>query len=715
MTPPYILNTTLLSPRSLGVLLTLLFFFAAPLLADAASASFTSSPACTISAGASTCNTTLDWTSSGVAGIDLKETPSCASTSYTLLTTTGVGSQSYATPVGYSSRCFHLFEAGTALSLASVSVAAPCASNSTWNGSICGQAELVPSAPTVSSLTVARGQTITLGTGSITNNGAVTAASAFKIGGFYLDNDGDGAADYVQATAQIPGGLVVGGSDSSSAVWTVPADAPLGAYRVSYIADSGNWVPESNEGNNFSGWTDFEVLPQVPSAPTNVVATPGACDTTSIDIAWDAIPEHVDTYTVFDGTQTTDYSGSVYPPDVEFTHWGVTPGDTYTYSVRAMNASGESYSTQVSAVAPGACTFVDLYAQYIDLQGTLTENKSHEVHVKVHNNGSVGTGVGFDTEVTYQWGGTSGAWLPMSGGTFTKSAFGPNEYAWDVVSSFTPDQTGTLYIQYCVDSGVGIGAVDEGVYETPNCLVSSFDIVGNSGCAAEVNGSCDLSATSHGGSDGACSLGYVGSCSLTCDNGNWIDDTNTCHLPVIDNYIVCTADYSSCVGEGGTQLVATGTPLKVVWESGESDACSPVSGDGFSTGDANTGEDDIVSSASINTVERYQVACNYQGGIPDSAWVDVVTFYTQPELNTVKTTVREGSTITLEWDTNNSDETSCSISGAGLDDSIFANGTGDVETGSVDVTIEGRTTFILTCGPQSDVKTIEVVPTGWEA
>lgn len=76
--------------------------------------------------------------------------------------------------------------------------------------------------------------------------------------------------------------------------------------------------------------------------------------------------------------------------------------------------------------------------------------------------------------------------------------------------------------------------------------------------------------------------------------------------------------------------------------------------------------------------------------------------------------VRAGTTVLLGWNTNNGNESSCSLTGAGVPTGALTNGTGDSQTGSVPVTILAQTTFTLTCGTQTVTKRIDIVPTGGE-
>jgi hypothetical protein len=509
-----------------------------------------------------------------------------------------------------------------------------------------------------------------------------------------------------------------------------------------------------------------------PGTVTNVIATPGACGTAKINLSWDATTD-VQEYVPNDDTHSTGY-GTVLPPSRTFLHTGLIPGDWYGYSIKAHNAYGSTYSADAWAQAPSPCTGSDLQSFWVELfEGSLRSGEVQKFRGKLNNGGDTAVTSEFSNEFTYQWDTDTGVWQTISGGTFTHPSLGAHAHTYDIVH-FTPDRTGTLYIQHCVDSELDI---DEGVNETPNCSVESFTVTeascvgtgwhmaANEGdsfivptptliryqatedswvegtysgiieCTNDFFGSdpqvgemkycftegspivshCELSNALHGDTNGACEFGYAGSCESSCNDGAWVPVTNTCTLPLVDDFEVCTPDDVTCAGEGDTFIVDVNTPLKVVWGTNDGDYCGAVSGTDFETGDAVSGKDAITSSMVASTSERFQVACNYQGGIPDDAWVDVVTLQQLPTLTSDATTVREGGQVELSWDTNNGDETTCTLSGGNIDGvATLGNGSGDTETGTETVTIGGRSTFIITCGSLSAVKTIEIVPSGWE-
>jgi hypothetical protein len=842
--------------------------------------------------------------------------------------------------------------------------------------------DLVPSIPRIKNangmfdiISVVQGDTVTLTIDTITNTG-VASAGAHNIGGFYIDYNNDGVADYTASIPRQTNTTSVGGTYTRQVFWQVPFAAPLGSnYRVSYIVDVDNEVPESNEGNNFSGWSNFlevtgppsvrlpsvfrdasdnvtvtysknfatcghilntsntvlhvanlfcdpgnitkvvtaaefnaipgqqvkmchgnnysvcsplvvvggilaiptglivdtaacgtgqiniswnsvsgatsyklydgatliytgastgyshtgltansahsysvkasnaggdsastasvgETAPNIcaPAMPATPRVTVGACGTGAIDVSWAAVsgatnynltdngmvtyagagtyfnvgghlPASSHTYTLVaanaGGTSSPSNPVTVTAPDdcvpaiptglaaataacgsgqisvswdsvggatayilkdggstiytgggVAYAHTGLVADSEHDYFVAAVNNAGtSSFSGATAGTAPTTCSASNLVSENLVLTGTYKIGETITINADVLNAGTLGTGLGFNDEFTYQWDGTSGPWLTMTGGVVAQSALAASASSPDSVSFGPLVRSGTLYIQHCVDSGGGTGVVNEGSAETPNCSVSSGTIISAyASCPATTNVNCNLSLTSHGGTNGTCATGYANSCSYSCNDGTWTQVTNTCTPPSVSSFKICLQSNSSdCADAFSTLITATGTLLTVSWVA-NADSCTSITGPGFSVpGSAVSGSENITANSSADTTDRYQIGCQYGTGVPVQSWVDVTTLQALPELTSGRTTVRKGETITLDWDTNNGDESVCTLTGASLSgNDALLNGVGSNETGSIDITILGRTTFILTCGGLSDVKTVEIVPTSWE-
>jgi hypothetical protein len=413
------------------------------------------------------------------------------------------------------------------------------------------------------------------------------------------------------------------------------------------------------------------------------------------------------------GTYTTLYTGGAN----SFAHSGLTPGATYNYTVAATNAGGmSSYSSTVEATAPASCSAANLVSENLAVTGTYKIGSTLDLSATVRNVGTIAT-PNFRDTFTYQWGGTSGAWTLVPSGSISKTGLAPGASSNDT-KTFSLTQGGRLYIQHCVDAGGGTGDVDEGTAETPNCSVSpAIEISSYSSCAGTTNANCVLTNNiPHLGTSGTCAVGYTNTCTYSCSDGTWTEVANTCTPPSINEYKVCLADDpSDCTNAYGNLTTSTGTPLTIFWDA-SADNCSAVSGPGFTLpGGGVVGSVSITANNVPSTTDRFQIACRYGSGVPVQSWVDVTTLQDLPEITADLTTVPEGGTVELRWDTNNGAETSCTLTGGTIDGSAaLGNGSGTNETGTENVTIEGRTTFILTCGSLSSVKTIEIIPIGWE-
>jgi len=178
-------------------------------VASAATGTLTpTSPACTIAAGASSCNVTLTWTTTNPIG-----TSAITSNYPSANTTVATGnSGSVSASVPYNSRTFYLYNNGVLL--VTPTVTSSCASGSSWNGSTCQGAPTGTLTPTSPSCTIAAGASscnVTLswtttnpvGTSAVTSNypsanttvatgnsGSVSASVPYNSRTFYLYNNG---------------------------------------------------------------------------------------------------------------------------------------------------------------------------------------------------------------------------------------------------------------------------------------------------------------------------------------------------------------------------------------------------------------------------------------------------------------------------------------------------------------------------------------------
>ena len=423
----------------------------------------------------------------------------------------------------------------------------------------------------------------------------------------------------------------------------------------------------------------------------------------------------------------------------------VNPNSGYTVSGIFVNGSnvgtGPAYTipsvngnTSISATIIAAPLSPNLVVQSLSVPGTGTNGTSMNLSATVRNSGGAPAGP-FSNDFTYQWNGTGGAWTSVPGGVKAYgSGLGAGATGNDSVT-FTPGQTGTLYIQYCVDS---YNQVAEGANESPNCSVSGGIAVG----AASLNclpanvgpgNNCQISSLGNPGNSvsGTCINGTVGSCSYTCDGstGSWsTPSSNSCSSPAnITTFEVCTTVAPIVCGNNVTPLppVPINTPLVINWDADPGSAtCVRQSGPGdFSTGNTNNGSDGINASSVYGDSKTYTLQCVNGGPLTvDTQSLTVTTMFADPVVTVEKagvpvSTVQIGDPVTVKWDSNNTNETLCSLTGGGLNYPSLPGGNGDNEVGWVaPVIIQGRTTFTVNCGGSYiGTRTVEVVPQGWES
>ncbi len=213
----------------------------------------------------------------------------------------------------------------------------------------------------------------------------------------------------------------------------------------------------------------------------------------------------------------------------------------------------------------------------------------------------------------------------------------------------------------------------------PQCTVQTLD------------GTCNVTVQNLGGTSGNCIATYTGTCTYTCGaNDTWTKVTNTCTPPP-----------------------QTKCPAKTIG------TCK--------VDEKNVGE------PSGTCIANYTGSCEHEceagGNWSISKFNDCTPITTKPVL-TAPLIVKSGEQFNLVWDTNNGDETTCSLTGTGGTVNINSlpydlppfdiinniqppdpkpeNGT------TTNIKITARTTFTLTCGSLSDSKTVGIKPTEHE-
>ncbi len=285
--------------------------------------------------------------------------------------------------------------------------------------------------------------------------------------------------------------------------------------------------------------------------PTNFTATTGAtpiCGGKYIDLAWDSV-QYATTYELqIDGGASLNV-GNV----LAYAHSGLVDGSSHTYRVRAVNDDGASaWSAAINRTAPVACpTFPDLRTTQVSVitPGAYTEGVPMTVEATVRNFGTNTTGAGFSSVFRYQWGGTGGAWLSFPVNTDSSPTLAAN--AEDKPSvTFTPDQDGTLYFQFCADSSNVINEGDAAT-ESNNCRTIAAGVAVAAAAPPAPSGACTwgesfqtVQFANPAPANSACSQGAVG----------WqMDSYAVCDGSQVDGVAVAPGDIT-CYYRDGTML-----------------------------------------------------------------------------------------------------------------------------------------------------------------
>lgn len=579
-----------------------------------------------------------------------------------------------------------------------------CQPGATWDGTKCtvgSGANLAGGTPVVTSTgPYCEGKLVT-GYADVRNTTATSIATLF------------GDAYYYQWNS------------TSSAGWThwggvVYNHAGLGAFATARDSDS-SLIPVGGPGTLYVRHC-ADILSAVPdptaddcSAPISITSIPGVWDGSScvpsgpVVTSFTATPNPVAANNdyVLNVSATGASSCLIEKQQVGSSAWHTLAGGSgcYTLSSGSWSSTGQGYTMRATQEAslpggginlgvgtnkyratcyagPGACvgaastpstfdfvinaggpTAPDLISAGLSIAtGPYTVGGNIALGGRVRNIGLTTFPLRFNNNFTYRWG-TTGAWLSFPGNVDRIPPLNTGEDAVDD-AVFVPAVAGTnLYFQHCVDSD---NEINEGANETPNCEEIGPFTVNSSGPA-----------------------------------------------PTITRFEICDNDgVSNCAL---TRTVATGTPLKVVWNANDATRCDMSRGADFTTSGNTSGTDSITASAIPVTTTDYQMICSGPGGITSSPVASVTTHGIRPILSASRTVVKRGETITLSWDTNNGNETLCGITGGGLTGYNPLPAGGDVERGTTgDIVINGRTTFRLTCGALSDVKTIDIIGDGGE-
>ena len=290
-------------------------------------ASWTSSPSCTVPSGGSSCvpGPTLTWTSSNVASVNLTD---CGGGLYANYPS---GPQSGPVFTPYPSGCYQIRNAATNLPISpNLNVPASCVSGTGWDGSVCALPTPPASAPIGLSVSAS-------GCGDYRLNvswNALVGATGYRVsrdGGAYIDvgntifwSDTPLAPSSPHAYTVLAYNVVGDGPPSGSMGDTVSSACPVSptvaTLPASLILSTSATLNATGNPNGFSatGWFRHSSV------------NPGACN----DTFGTRVP----------GAGGTALGAGVAPVTFNQGIIGLTPATTYYYCAIASNAGGTAHS-----------------------------------------------------------------------------------------------------------------------------------------------------------------------------------------------------------------------------------------------------------------------------------------------------------------------------------------------------------------------------------
>jgi hypothetical protein len=287
-----------------------------------------SAPNCTIATGASTCSTTVTWsTDASVTSAQVFQDGSSISTAL---------SGSKARTVGNTTSTFELYDRSPSpdVLLDSDNARGNCAAGSGWNGTIC-EAGYMPdlTAGAITPSSAQAGSSVTL-QATITNIGPLSTARSFN-NFIQVANQDAGGGTITDLREVSMNTLAAGASNTTSKSYTFPS---AGTYSARACADKRNrndsgQIDEASEGNNCTNpWTTIVVAgAPAPSVTASLSASPTSINPGSTSrLTWSSTNA---TSCQFADKGTADgTSGSRT----------VSPSVTSTYSVTCTGAGGDS-------------------------------------------------------------------------------------------------------------------------------------------------------------------------------------------------------------------------------------------------------------------------------------------------------------------------------------------------------------------------------------
>lgn len=396
-------------------------------------------------------------------------------------------------------------------------------------------------------------------------------------------------------------------------------------------------------------------------------------------------------------SNTCTYPAAVCSPSVQ-TQTTSCPTDSYGEA----SLSGQIDQSRSTAPYPGcawgswtttsnSCVYpANLTSSLLNVNSSVVQGTLLSFNATVKNEGGGSTGIGFSDNFSYQWNGTGAIWTDLP--YIAESVFGVGASSVDY-GSYTPNQTGTLYIQHCVDSAY---IITEGTKES-NCTVSSGITVNAPNTPPIVNAGINqyiVMPTSVAGPSSASASdpgGSVASIVWTRVSGP-VTATITGDTTLIPTF--------SGMSSGGTyvfRLTVTDNQGSTASDDMEVWVDSTQCGNGLD--DDSDGNIDLADFGCTNIADDSEL-----------------TTPTTPDLVIAPRIVDQGDTVTMTWDTHNENETECSLTGGTLNGvATLGNGTDTMVTGHKDdLVVNGMTKYTLTCGALGDTFTVEIRPQGFE-
>jgi len=144
--------------------------------------------------------------------------------------------------------------------------------------------------------------------------------------------------------------------------------------------------------------------------------------------------------------------------------------------------------------------------------------------------------------------------------------------------------------------------------------------------------------------------------------------------------------------------IAGGDQIELRWQSTNVSSCS---GGNFATGGATSGLDSNVTEPAANTSRTYTVSCTGSRGNASDVLVVTAGAGTVGEVEVDPSIVRKGDPVEVTW-TGATD--ACTLTGPGV------NMTTSEPSGSTQITVNGESTYTLTCPGGTDTATVKVLP-----